>query len=159
MSISVEFQTRLKELVEELDEKTKSLAAQKIGINYLTFAKAYNYGIIPRPVILMKMADCFNVSVEYLLSYTDNEYFKKSDVPITFQERFESLRKAQSLTTYELAQRLHIHRNNLLQWIKKDYIPTLDDLVIIADYFEVSLDYLLGRTDDSTPYKDSEGDT
>lgn len=35
------------------------------------------------------------------------------------------------------------------QW----WVPLIDDLIIIAKHFNVSVDYLLGRTDDRTPYK------
>ena len=49
---------------------------------------------------------------------------------------------------YELAQLTHIHRNNFAQWRKRGYYPVLDDLFLLADFFGVSADYLLGRTDE-----------
>lgn len=147
MGISEEFQNRFKEFVEELGEKNRTVAAKEIGISYLTFSKAYNYGIIPRPSILVKIADFFQTSIEYLLGKTENDYFEKSDCPRSFKERLEELKEAKNLTVYELSKRIHIHRNNIAQWLNKEYMPTLEDLEIIADYFAVSLDYLLGRTD------------
>ena len=149
MAISKEFQIRFKELVGELGLKNKTEIAERMGITYATFAKIFNYGIYPTVPILIRIADFFGVSIEYLVGNTETEKFMKSDAPIKFTERLEELKLSKGIsTTYELAQRIHIHRNNIAQWLKHDYIPSLDDLILIADYFDVTLDYLLGRTDD-----------
>ena len=69
------------------------------------------------------------------------------------QKRLEELRLKNGIqTVYELSQRTHIHRNNIAQWIKKSYLPSIDDLSIIANLFDISIDYLIGRTDDDTSY-------
>ncbi|MCX4286628.1 MAG: helix-turn-helix transcriptional regulator, partial [Clostridia bacterium] len=96
----------------------------------------------------------FNISVDYLIASTDDEYFAKSTQSKNFLERLEELRLERKIKTrYELSQELLIHRNNISQWYKLNCLPLIDDLIIIADYFNVSVDYLLGRTDDRTPYK------
>lgn len=155
-SVSVEFQNRFKDSVDELKGLNKHRIAENMNITYVIFSKAYNYGIIPKPIILMRIADFFNVSVEYLLGCTDDEYFKKSKDPVTFQVRLKFLRDSKNLTPSDLSNQTHIHRNNILQWAKYNYIPSLDDLTILKDFFNVSLDYLLGRTDDPTPYDKKE---
>lgn len=67
--------------------------------------------------------------------------------------RLNELQKTKGiLTVYELSKQIHIHRNNIAQWINLNCLPLIDDLEIIADFFKVSIDYLLGRTDDRTPY-------
>lgn len=149
MPISVDFQSRFIDLIEELDEKNKSSVARQMGLNYVTFSKVCNYGILPKPVILVRIADFFNVSVEYLLAKTDNDYFKTSQSPASFIDRLEELASEREIKNYcELGERLHIHRNSLYAWKKENYLPSLEILELIADYFEVSIDYLLGRTDD-----------
>ena len=149
MAISKEFQIRFKELVNELGLKNKTEIVKRIGITYATFSKAYNYGIFPTVPILIRVADFFDVSVDYLIGNAENEKFIKSKHPKKFTERLEELKTSKEIaTTYELAQRVHIHRNNIAQWMKHDYIPSIDDLILIADFFGVSLDYLLGRSDD-----------
>ena len=149
MAISKEFQIRFKELVDELGLKNKTEIVKRIGITYATFSKAFNYGIFPTVPILIRVADFFDVSVDYLIGNAENEKFIKSEHPKKFKERLEELKTSKEIaTTYELAQRVHIHRNNIAQWMKHDYIPSIDDLILIADFFGVSLDYLLGRSDD-----------
>lgn len=153
MALSEVFRKRFVELTDELDLKNKTEIAAALGLTYATFVKIYNYGILPTAHILSRIGDYFNVSIEYLIGNTDNDYFIKSENKVTFQERLEELRKKHNISTvYELSQRLHIHRNNIAQWIKKDYLPSIDDLIIIANLFDTSIDYLIGRTDDDTPY-------
>lgn len=149
MAISKEFQQRFIDLVDELEEKNRTKRAEIIGISNTTYFNAYNYGIVPKMPSLIHIADYFNISVDFLVGITETEHFKKTDNTKTFSERLEELRISNGIpTVYELAQRTHIHRNNIAQWLKHDYIPLLDDLILLADFFNVSLDYLLGRTDD-----------
>lgn len=154
MSLSKNFQRRFVTLADELDEKSKSQRAKKIGVSNTTYSNAYNYGIVPKTSSLIRIADYFNISVDYLIANTDDEYFEKSLHPVPFKERLIELQKAKDISTvYELSQLIHIHRNNIAQWIKLNCIPLIDDLILIADFFHVSIDYLLGRTDDKKPYE------
>lgn len=154
MPISKDFQNRFIDLVEDLEIKNKTEIASSINLTYATFSKIYNYGIFPRVPILMRIADYFDISVDYLICNTDVNYFVKSKHPKTFQQRLLELKQEKGITTtYKLADSLHIHRNNIAQWNKQNSIPLLNDLELIADYFKVSIDYLLGRTDDRTVYK------
>ncbi len=153
MAISKEFQERFIDLVSDLEIKTKTEIASTIGITYATFSKIYNYGIFPTVPILVRIADFFNVSIEYLIGNTENDNFIKSDNPKKFKERLYELRIERNITTiYKLSELIHIHRNNIAQWNNHNSIPLIDDIELIADYFKVSIDYLLGRTDDRTPY-------
>lgn len=154
MAISKEFQNRFIDLASDVNAKSKDKKADIIGINRTTFYNAFNYGIVPKTPSLIRIADYFNVSVEYLIGNTDDEYFARSLHPKSFLERLEELRIEYKIKTrYELAQKLLIHRNNIAEWYKLNCLPLIDDLLIIAGYFEVSVDYLLGRTDDKSAYK------
>lgn len=149
MAISKEFQERFVDLCDEIPERQKIKRAEIIGISNTTFNNAYNYGIIPKTSSLVRIADYFNISVTYLLGKTDDEYFAKSANPVHFTKRLEELREEKEIKTiYELSQELLIHRNNIRQWYMLNCIPLLSDLESIANYFDVSIDYLLGRTDD-----------
>ena len=66
----------------------------------------------------------------------------------SFGERVASLRSTQSLTLQQLGNILGLTKaavGNLQHGRKK---PSVDVLIAIADYFDVSLDYLVGRSDD-----------
>ncbi len=154
MAISTEFQKRIIELADELVGKNKSEKADNIGIDRTSFSSAYNYGIVPKTPTLIKIADYFKISMEFLMGLTDNEHFEECDTPKTFFERLDELRNEKGKTANNaLSKDVHIHRNNIRQWYKLQCLPLIDDLIILANYFEVSIDYLLGRTNDRHSYK------
>lgn len=66
---------------------------------------------------------------------------------MTTGERISSLRSERGLTQLELAQALHISNSALSQY-ESGARTVSDDLKFkFASYFDVSLDYLMGRTD------------
>jgi transcriptional regulator with XRE-family HTH domain len=64
-----------------------------------------------------------------------------------FSERFLQLRKERDLTQKQLANELHFSENAIQNYERKRRSPTYDALIHIADFFNVSIDYLVGRTD------------
>lgn len=66
----------------------------------------------------------------------------------TFKNRLKSLRTEKSLTQKALAEALHITVSTLSHWECGYQEPSFRDLLSICDFFEVSIDYLLGRSDD-----------
>lgn len=68
---------------------------------------------------------------------------------ITFGDKIKDLRKEKNLTQKELAQALSITISTLSHWECDYQEPSFKDLVLLASYFCVSTDYLLGTTDDN----------
>lgn len=62
-------------------------------------------------------------------------------------ERIVKLRKSRNITQEELAKKIGATRSALSQYEIGTRSPDYDTLKRIADYFEVSTDYLLGKTD------------
>ena len=56
------------------------------------------------------------------------------------------LRKELNLTQENLADKLNISRSGYAHYESGDRKPSIDILIIIADFYNVSLDYLVGRT-------------
>ncbi len=61
-------------------------------------------------------------------------------------DRLESLLEDWDLTQKKLARDLHIEASTLNGYIKGKRCPDYDTLIRMAEYFEVSTDYLLGVT-------------
>lgn len=57
------------------------------------------------------------------------------------------LRKARHMTQVRLALELNMSQNTISRYETGEREPCLSDLIRIADYFNVSIDYLLGRTE------------
>lgn len=60
--------------------------------------------------------------------------------------RIKELRIAHSLTQVELAKELSVSKQAVSNWENNNIQPSIDMLIKIADYFGVSTDYLLGRS-------------
>jgi HTH-type transcriptional regulator, competence development regulator len=60
-------------------------------------------------------------------------------------ETIAKLRKEKGLSQYELADRLGFSRGKLSNYEQGSRQPDYDTLKKIADYFDVTIDYLLGR--------------
>lgn len=67
---------------------------------------------------------------------------------MTVFDRVKLLANKQGISIVELEEKLGFGRNSLYSW--KTKTPNGDRLTKVADYFKVSTDYLLGRTDDKT---------
>lgn len=62
--------------------------------------------------------------------------------------RLKELREARHLSQVRLAMELNLSQNSISRYENREREAGYETLVAIADYFQVSLDYLLGRTDD-----------
>lgn len=68
-----------------------------------------------------------------------------------FNERIKTLRLNKGITQATLASKLNIAKTTLAAYEQGKNEPSIETLTKIADYFNVSIDYLLGRTDISSP--------
>ena len=68
-----------------------------------------------------------------------------------YLKRVYDLREDHDLTKKAIAEYLSIHPNVYRRYEKGVREFPLEIVVKLADYYQVSTDYLLGRTDDPTP--------
>ena len=61
--------------------------------------------------------------------------------------RLKELRKKRRISQLKLALDLHMNQNSISRYENGEREADYDTLIRFADYFGVSLDYLLGRTD------------
>lgn len=64
------------------------------------------------------------------------------------------LRKDRGLTQKDFADILHVSKSAVSHYEQGISVPTIQVLITIADYFNVNVDYLLGRCKDNTKYSD-----
>lgn len=70
---------------------------------------------------------------------------------MTLGEKLQKLRKARGLTQEELAEKVGVSRQSLSKWESDGALPDTANVVILADLFGVSLDYLLREAPPSEP--------
>lgn len=70
------------------------------------------------------------------------------DYAVYFPERLLSLRKNKGISQKALASEFGISDAAITMMEKGKRLPSFEILCSLADYFDVSLDYLCGRSDD-----------
>lgn len=58
-------------------------------------------------------------------------------------DRIRELRISHSLSQVELAKQLHVSKQTISNWENNNVPPSIDTLIRIASFFDVSTDYLL----------------
>lgn len=65
-------------------------------------------------------------------------------------ERLKSLRKQKGMTQHAVAEAVHMTDTGYIYYETGRRVPRLEQAIALADFFDVSLDYLVGRSDDPT---------
>lgn len=68
-----------------------------------------------------------------------------------FKDIFVKILQEQNITAYKLSKDTGITQGMISYWKNGERIPSAENLVMLADYFGCSVDYLLGRTDEKMP--------
>lgn len=134
------FREMLKELIDEGKmtpiELARAIPMPKSAIsNYLSG--------VTKPTVknLIKIADYFNISCDYLLGITDNKNFVKKNINSTFYENVLFLIRKNFKSVTEFSNKFNY---NVYNW-KMGQVPYIDTLIRLSEIFGVSVDYLLGR--------------
>lgn len=114
------------------------------GIPTSMISSYVKYGIVPDLKTLIKFSDLMQASLEYLLGRTDSKEYTKEENPVPFGQRLSFLIKNSGKSNRKIARELQINDSLLSKWIRKT-IPKTEYLIKLADYFEVTVDYLVGR--------------
>lgn len=64
-----------------------------------------------------------------------------------FSARIKEIRKSKKLTQKQVAAGIGVAERNYQEWEYGKTKPGFDSLIALADFFDVSLDYLVGRSD------------
>ena len=70
---------------------------------------------------------------------------KKEEITKITGKRIKQLRKQRNLTQEQLGKYLNLNRPVIANWERGDRNPTLDQFNKLAELFNVSIDYLVGR--------------
>lgn len=149
-NISVNFQNRIKQIIDDQDCDKKDFP-KFVGVSRDVIIRATKYGIVPSLKILIRIANKVNVSLPYLLGETDNNEFYLSEHPTTFHIRLAQLADEKGEKYSAISNVMPFAYNSIYEWMRTGCLPSLEHAKSLAEHFKVSIDYLLGRTDDRTP--------
>ena len=136
----------IKELCDEQNISVNKLSHQaqltQSTIDSILKGKSKN----PQMSTIQKLAKGFNLSLDDFLAYVDY-YEKKPMTNEVFSKRLKMLRQQSNISIEEMQEKFGQQYLSYLPYEKGVRAPTFDTLIALADYFNVSLDYLCGRTD------------
>lgn len=72
--------------------------------------------------------------------------------------RIAEQRKKKKLSQTKFAEKFGVGRSTIAMWETGDREPDAETIQKLADFFDVTTDYLLGRTDDPNPVNKDEAD-
>ena len=70
---------------------------------------------------------------------------------MTFSQMLAKLMKESNVTAYKLAKNIKVHQTTIKNWLTGETKPNEEKINNLANYFDVSVDYLLGKTDIKKP--------
>lgn len=71
-----------------------------------------------------------------------------STMKVILAERLFYLMKIEKLSQSELARKIDISQSAVCNWLNGKKEPSIESLWRLADYFDVTVDYLIGREKD-----------
>lgn len=130
----------------KLMRKSKGFSQQDfanlINMSQPGYGKLENGQREPNLETLTTISNLLNVSLDYLIKGDDSE------AKMTFGKRMSCLRNKIDLTQLELANKVEMSIYTIKSLETDRVNPSIDTFIKLADLFNVTADYLLGRTDD-----------
>ena len=139
------FSERLKELMNENDIEVASIENFLELNNSSIIYDWINGKSTPRLNTLIRLANMFEVSTDYLLGLTENnEKVLSKQIP-NFTSQLKRVLNEKRSSQYKLLKDKIVSRGHLNSWLNDNHTPSVENIVKIADYLNVSVDYLIGR--------------
>ena len=129
------------------NNKTQEETAQLLNISRSSYAMWESGNEIIPIKRLINFCDLFKVPIDFILGLTDNLYktsIYKKEVSAT---RLKDFRKENKLTQEKLAKMLNTNKSVICGYEKGRYLIATPFLYTICKKYNISADYLLGKTD------------
>jgi len=113
-----------------------------LGVDtYKNYEQGKSY---PRLPTLIKFAEFYDVSLNYLVGLTESkEKYRTLDIE-QFPKRTIELRRKSGMSQSAIAKQIGVTKSGYKCYEMGKSIPPLPRLIALADLFDVSVDYLVG---------------
>ena len=144
MIILTKFAENLLALMQERNVKAPALG--DILKTHRTNITRYLQGKrLPSYQLFCAIIEYFNVSADLLLGRVDYCDVQKFQPIQPFGNILQKALKETNTTQYRLQKDLHFSSATTYKWLANERIPSVEHLDQLADYLDLSVDYLLGR--------------
>lgn len=139
------FHERLAGLIIESETSVQELS-EKYGFSLSALYKWLRGVCYPSFDNLVLLADNFGCSADYLLGLKDNEVeYTANEQRQPFDVLFSDLLKEKNVSEYRLVKQTGLARSKVDEWRKATSLPSVESLVLVAKFFDVTVDRLVGR--------------
>ena len=136
-----DFQERLKELLVE-NNLSRLQLSKILNISSTTINGYFNNNYYPKIEIAISMSIYFDCSLDFLFGLSDIK--NNASHNNTFFENFNNLIKLSGISIAQTMKNLKMSEHNYYRW-RDGLLPKTVNLIDIAKYFDISVDYLLGN--------------
>ena len=126
---------------------TPSTFAKSLGCGKGTISRYQSGQKTPSLDLLIRMADYFQCSTDYLLGLETELYTRTFNTCPPFQQRLPEFCKAMRITKYQIEHKAGIAQSAIYKWQNGTGTPSVDSLIKISETFGCSVDFILGRSD------------
>jgi transcriptional regulator with XRE-family HTH domain len=144
MVILSKFAENLSALMNERNIKAPALA-NILGTHRTNITRYLCAKHLPKYDIFLKIIDYFHVSADVLLGLMDYCNLEEFYPIQPFNERLRTVMRETQTSQYRLQRELHFSSATTNAWLSGKSIPSVEHIIQLADFMDVSVDYLLGR--------------
>lgn len=137
-----DFQERLQELLSE-NNLSRLQLSKLLKISSTTINGYFNNNYYPKLEIAIAISKYFKCSLDFLFGLSDTKKCHTNNSN-SFFENFNNLIKHSSISIAQTMKNLNMSEYNYYRW-RNGLIPKTVNLIDIAKYFGVSIDYLIGN--------------
>lgn len=135
-------------MLRELKSKNQQEVCEALNIEQSTLANYENNRRVPKIDILIKLAEYYNVSTDFLLGIEksgDNDYsdFQLFEETFDFKDRIHSVMQEQDMSEEDFMKLTGFSKDEKDAYLYGNKRPSIEDLIRIAGVLKVSTDYLL----------------
>lgn len=144
MSILEKFVERLRELLTDHEMKPAHLA-KELGVTRKVICRYTNGERLPSLNMAFRLSGYFHCSIDFLLGRSDEgSEFEPLPLP-PFKDRLPYLVDFFKKTKANISKEAHIDESIIYDWLKGRSTPSLESITALADYFDCSVEFILGR--------------
>lgn len=138
------FPDRVKDLVYENLTRVTDVG-EETGLGEANVSRYINGRCLPTLSAAVRLADYFNVTLDYLLGLEDDSEATLFMPCPPFGQRLDEVLKKFNLSRYKLVKLTGIAESNIRYWYQGKIAPTVESAVKIAQALGCTVDFLIGR--------------
>ena len=127
-------------------ELTPFQLAQIIGVDATCIARYLHGERKPSVENLVKLADYFQCTTDFLLGREDENYCTTFYPCPPFAEQLLILKQHFNCPWWHFYKKAHVASSRLFDWKNGSHIPTIDSAINLANGFDCTVDFIIGRT-------------